>query len=157
MKGPFGFTVDRASREQIAGHLEACDADFVPRLSRRVDLNEYAGKIFDHAVRFEAWSETMLVGLVAAYCNDPLGRAHITSVSVLKPWWGKGIADSLLLRCIRHAAEAGFRAIDLEVGMENRSAIALYQRHGFSIVNRQASASSLEMSLDLDRRSTHAE
>lgn len=157
MKGPLDFAVNRASREQIAGHLEACDADFVPPLSCRVDLGAYSGKIFDHAVRFEAWSGTTLVGLVAAYCNGPGARAHITSVSVLRPWWGLGVADNLLLNCVRHAASSGFRAIGLEVGVENHPAIALYQKHGFSAVNQQTTSSSLEMSLDLDRGSTHAE
>jgi hypothetical protein len=67
------YLSNNASEAQIAGHLSRCDADFVPSLSGRVDINDYAKKIVNKAMRFEAWSGGELVGLVAAYCAT--GRA----------------------------------------------------------------------------------
>ena len=80
MTGELQFTQDRATDEDIARHLRLCDTDFVPALSTRVQIPEYAEKLVSHAVRFEAWQHGILVGLIAAYCNDRENdRAYITS------------------------------------------------------------------------------
>ena len=39
-------------------------------LSDRVIVEDYAAKIKNKAVRFEAWQECQLVGFAAAYCDD---------------------------------------------------------------------------------------
>jgi len=128
------FAADRADAAQIAAHLAACDADFVPPLSRRVDIAAYADKLVGHAVRFEAWEGGRLVGLVAAYCNDPDGcRAFVTSVSVLRGWAGRGIAVALMERCLSHARRLGFRRVALEVDAANGPARRLYEKLGFTV------------------------
>lgn len=126
------FGSNKATEAQIAEHLSHCDADFVPRLSSRVEMAEYARKIAEKAMLFEAWSGDKLVGLVAAYCNDREQRiAYITSVSVLREWTGKGIAASLMQQCIEHAKTSGMRQISLEVAGNNAPAIKLYEKSGF--------------------------
>jgi len=100
------YLSNKASVVEIAEHLSCCDADFVPPLSSRVEINSYAKKIVSKATRFEAWSEGTMVGLAAMYCNDLENRiAYITSVSVLKEWMGKGIAARLMNLCIKYAAD----------------------------------------------------
>ena len=59
------YRANTASTVQIAEHLLCCDPDFVPKLSERVDIPDYAEKIVNKATRFEAWSNGTLVGLVA--------------------------------------------------------------------------------------------
>lgn len=126
------FGVNKASEVQIVSHLQRCDADFVPRLSDRVEISDYAKKIAGKAMRFEAWSGDMLVGLVAVYCNDQEQRiAYITSVSVLREWMGKGIAAKLMKLCIEHVKGAGMRQISLDVASNNAPAIGLYEKSGF--------------------------
>lgn len=126
------YLTNSASEAQIAEHLLCCDADFVPTLSERVEIRDYAQKIASKATRFEAWSNGTLVGLVAAYCNDPETRiAHITSVSVTMVWTGKGIAARLINQCVEHAKAAGMRQIGLEVAADNMPAIKLYEKSGF--------------------------
>ena len=108
------YLSNTASESQITEHLTRCDAAFVPPLSGRVMINDYAQKIASKAKRFEAWSGGVLVGLVAAYCNDQEKRiAHITSVSVLRDWTGKGIAANLMKQCIEHVRALGMRQICL--------------------------------------------
>ncbi len=134
MSNAVDYLLNKASAAQIADHLLRCDADFVPPLSGRVEIKDYAKKIASKAMRFEAWSGGTLVGLVAAYCNDQGKRiAYITSVSVLKEWTGKGIAARLMSRCIEHAKASGMRQISLEVASENTPAIKLYERGGFVV------------------------
>ena len=127
------YLVNKASEAEIADHLRCCDADFVPTLSERVEIPNYAQKIASKATRFEAWVNDTLVGLVAAYCNDQETRVgHITNVSVIKLWTGKGIAARLIDQCVVHAKAAGMQQIGLEVAADNMPAIKLYKKSGFA-------------------------
>ena len=126
------YLLNKATKAEIAEHLLRCDGDFIPPLTGRVEIEAYAQKIASKATRFEAWSDGMLVGLVAAYCNDQEKRiAYITSVSVLKEWTGKGIAARLMGWCIEHSKVSGMWQIGIEVSSENVPAIKLYEKSGF--------------------------
>lgn len=147
------FCKDRATEEQIAKHLLLCDARFVPPLSSRVEIKAYAHKIYAHGLRFEAWAEGSLIGLVAMYCNrlhQPW--AYITNVSVVlgasPP--AAHIASQLLERGIGYLREHQFERVDLEVDRDNNRAVRLYERHGF--VTNATSGSTLLMRLELERR-----
>ena len=129
---PIRYAVANASREDLSAHLVRCDPHFVPRLSERLDIVNYAQKIHDKALTFEAWNGGSLVGLVAAYMNDPDGReAYVTNVSVEAAFQGMGVADSLMVRCIQHAREKGLKQIRLEAAVESDRAVGLYRRLGF--------------------------
>ena len=134
MSAEVEYLSNNASAEQIVEHLSLCDANFVPSLSGRVDINDYAQKIASKAMRFEAWSGGTLVGLVAAYCNDKEKRiAYITSVSVLSEWAAKGIAARLMEQCAEHEKALDMRQISLEVAESNTLAIKLYEKSGFVV------------------------
>jgi ribosomal protein S18 acetylase RimI-like enzyme len=142
------YLTNQATLAEIAEHLASCDAHFVPMLSARIDIAVYAAKISDNAIRFEAWSDGSLVGLLAAYCNDPERRsAYITSVSIRSDRRGEGIATRLLHACVEYAKLHGLGQIGLEVAREHRTAIHLYQKCGFSLGARNGSF--ITMNLDL--------
>lgn len=149
MSGSIEYGLNKAAMAQLVRHLTDCDADFVPPLSERVGIEDYAGKLSGKATRFEAWSGDELVGLVAAYCNDrERCVAFITSVSVLKGWQGRGIAASLVQQCIAHAKASGMRRISLQVASDNLPAIGLYEKCGF--VAGEAKAAFVVMDLDME-------
>lgn len=132
---------DTGTQEQIAQHLRLCDAQFLPPLSARASIEDYAAKIANLAVRFEAWSGDSLVGLTAAYANDLVSRiAFITSVSVVPEWSGRGIGTRLVRDCIRYAKLNNFRRIELEVAMAQGAAIHLYEKCGFKAAQTSAAA-----------------
>ena len=132
MNASIEFLLNKASTELIAEHLLRCDVDFVPPLSGRVQIQDYAQKISANATRFEAWSGGVLIGLVAAYCNDRVKHTvYITSVSLLKAWTGKGVASHLMSWCAEYGKALGMRQIALEVASDNTEAIRLYQKNGF--------------------------
>lgn len=148
------YVVNKASAATIAEHLSRCDTDFVPPLRDRVEIVDYAKQIADKAMRFEAWSGSTLVGLVAAYCNDhERSAAYITSVSVLKAWTGKGIATRLINQCVEYARASGMRRIGLEVAGDNPSAMRLYEGIGFSAVDMTGQF--VTMNLCIGRREAH--
>jgi ribosomal protein S18 acetylase RimI-like enzyme len=130
------YLMNKASEVDIYRHLLKCDADFIPTLSSRVQVNKYARKIIDNAIRLEAWSGNVLIGMVAVYCNNQeKNTAFITSVSVLRMWTGKGIATQLMSHCIEYTKESGISLLRLELASENISAMSLYIKRGFIVSN----------------------
>ena len=122
-----------SSERDIRDHLLACDGSFVPALSARVDIVEYARKLATRAVTIEAWRDDRLVGLVAAYVSVPDNSCFVSNVSVLPEFAGKGIARRLLGNLLRHDACAGAETIRLEVSARNEAAIRLYTGFGFRV------------------------
>lgn len=144
------YRLNSATKADIVEHLVGCDNDFVPRLSQRVDIKDYAHKIINNAVRFEAWAGTKLLGLVAAYFNDQVTRiAYITSVSVLKEFTGNGIGTCLMSQCLGFAKKSGIERIRLEVACNNLSAIKLYEKSGFVIDRLNAPFVTMELHLKI--------
>ena len=132
---------NQSNLNDVLQHLKACDDTFMPPLSNRVELKAYALKIFDKANRFEAWQDVEMVGLIAAYCNDPEKKtAFITSVSVTPSCHGMGIASRLMEQCIRKLKSHSFKRLQLEVASNNLPAIRLYQKFGFSHDRSQGAA-----------------
>lgn len=154
MKESIEFFLNKASETTIAEHLLHCDANFVPPLSSRVDIIYYAKKIANNAIRFEAWSDNKLIGLIAIYCNDHENYiAYMTSVSVLKRYSKKGIAAILLQQCIEHATASDMFQIVLEVHNSNFIAIKLYEKYGF--VTSKINGELITMNLNLQRDYNH--
>jgi ribosomal-protein-alanine N-acetyltransferase len=58
-------------------------------------------------------------------------EAEILTIAVESASRGRGVGRALVLEILRQAANAGARAIFLEVDEENASALALYRRLGF--------------------------
>jgi ribosomal protein S18 acetylase RimI-like enzyme len=131
MKTAVKYLTNKASETEITDHLSNCESNFIPPLSCRVKIDDYAKKITNNAMRFEAWSGNNLVGLVAAYCNDEENITYITNVSVLPKWTGKTIAHKLMNQCIEYSKMQEIQQIVLEVANDNPAAIKLYQKNGF--------------------------
>ena len=153
MNEPVQYRSNSATWQEIAAHLARCDADFVPPLAGRVEIDAYAQKIAAAAMRFEAWDEAVLAGLVAMYRNDQARTGFITSVSVLRERTGQGIAAALMKHCIEHAAASGLRQVRLEVGRDNAPALRLYAARGFVVENDGAAF--VTMVLDLHNGNAH--
>ena len=56
------------------------------------------------------------------------------SISVRKDYWNLKIGTMMMTRIIEHARKMNLRNIELEVVAENKAAIALYHKMGFSDV-----------------------
>jgi ribosomal protein S18 acetylase RimI-like enzyme len=130
MTAPVEVASNRATAAQIEEHLARCNADFPP--PGRPDVPAYARELVRAALRFEAWSDGVLVGLVAAYVNDAPARvAFVTNVSVLRERTREGIATRLLALCLDHARAAGMRELRLDAARANAPALRLYEKLGF--------------------------
>lgn len=127
------FKINTASECDIFTHLYHCNNQFVPALSTRVSLEEYAKKIADNATLFEVWVNEKLIGLVAMYLNEH-NIGYITNVSVYKEYSGKGIAKKIFIILIDYSKLNGIIQIKLEVNSTNVAAINLYKSFGFQYI-----------------------
>ena len=127
-----------------------CEQDFLPPLSTRVNVSEYAERLHNSAARYEAWTRGDLVGLVATYQNDPNKEcAFISSVSVVKLWQGKGISSRLLEQCIQEVTRLQFAQLALEVNKRQLLAISMYEKRGFKEL--EATSETIKMQLALNQ------
>jgi len=126
------YKIKTANTKEILAHLQECNSNFYPPLVERVNLEDYSRKLVEKSVTFEAWSENVLVGLVAAYFDRNTDRSvFITNVSVLKKFMGVGIASDLLNQCIKYSVSKKIMEIKLEVNKESVNAINLYEKFNF--------------------------
>lgn len=126
------FTKNHAGPVEVRRHFCGCGGRFLSRLTEKVDIQAYTHKIVKQAVKFEAWEELELAGLLACYCNYKEERvAYITSLSVLPGYRRRGLAGRLLADCVSYASENKFSSISLEVDRENCTAVNFYREVGF--------------------------
>jgi len=121
-----------AKAQDIYKHLMECKENFHPPLDTSVNIQEYAKKLFNNSVTFEAWDKLRLVGLVATYFNDTKNHlGFISNVSVSTTYSGKRIASTLMNNCINYAAKHHIKEINLEVNKNSTNAIHLYEKFNF--------------------------
>ncbi len=122
--------------KQIYSFLKEHEFDFFPPLSSRVNIHEYAEKIYRNAelVIAKETSSISIVGLTAFYANDYKNKtAFLTNINVSSTYAGKGIVKEMLRRMNAILINKGFKSVSLEVYKDNQKAIHLYQKVGFKV------------------------
>lgn len=126
------YQIKIAITADILKHFKMCNKNFISLLETRINLKDFAGKIFYKTITFEAWNNNNLIGLLSCYFNDNTKfLGFINHVSVCKEFQGKGISRNLLKMCIQYGIKNGFKKISLEVAVDNYVAISLYKKNGF--------------------------
>lgn len=125
------YKVNTAAQGAIAQHLFKCSDSFSPALSSYINIDEYAHKLHDKSVRFEAWHDSLLVGLIAVYELENQRTAFISNVSIDPDYTGSGYAGHLLGTCTAFLEAKKCRDVTLEVNTSNARAIRFYNRNGF--------------------------
>lgn len=131
--------------KRISSFLKAIDEIMIPRLSQRVDINEYACKLACNADTIFIKKEGEDIGSCSLYCN--CCNAFISSIAVKKEFVNNHIATKLLEEVIQHAKGRECVKISLEVYNKNIAAVRLYQKAGFCIVNKNGSWEKMEINL----------
>lgn len=122
------------SAQQIKIHLLKVNECFFPPLNTYINIEEYAQKLFDKAISFEALEEGVLIGLVAGYHNIDENIFFISNVSVDPDFQGKGIASNLFGSLYAYCHKNNIYQLKLQVFKQNLPAINLYQKLGFEIM-----------------------
>lgn len=126
------FNNNTSSFIEIRDHLLDCSGSYTPPLFERVDIDQYAKKISDFAIKFEAWYGGKLIGLLAMYCDKSFsGKSFITNVSVLSNFRKNGVASKLIDLSIEYASDENLNTVQLEVDYNNLQAVSIYKNKGF--------------------------
>ena len=139
------YKINHSNKFDILKHLNICDDDFIPKLSSKVSLEEYSNKIFENAIRIEAWINNDLIGLIAVYQNELNQEMYITNVSIEKKYTGNGIANQLMNDLIAIFNNTQIKIIKLEVDINNKKAINLYTKYNFKLEAQNANSLTLKL------------
>lgn len=130
------YSINKSSINDIIKHLTNCSSLFIPKLDSYVDISEYSNKIYSKCIRFEAYNDKSLIGLIASYLNEKNKSLFITNFSVDINYQKKGISKNLLEICKNYSLLKKCESVFLEVFEVNTTAINFYNKNDFKILNR---------------------
>jgi ribosomal protein S18 acetylase RimI-like enzyme len=130
------YSINKSSFIQVKFHLNECSKNFIPELSSYVNIDSYSAKLFQKAMRVEAFIESELIGLIAIYVNEQKEESFISNVSVLPIFEGKGVAKKLFEKTLKLLKNLKLNKIQLEVDLMNVKAITFYQKLGFETIDK---------------------
>jgi ribosomal protein S18 acetylase RimI-like enzyme/predicted double-glycine peptidase len=105
-----GFTSDQFDRDQILYLLAEANATAF--------IIEHDGQVYGSAIM--AWRK-----------NSPIGRLY--SIVIDPAFQGRGLGSKLLQACEDAAIEGGCERVSLEVRVDNKRALTMYERHGYGV------------------------
>ena len=84
---------------------------------------------------FVVMKNSKIIGCIGFNGNTARKMKHYGTIgiSVLKEYWGRGIATALLEKLISWAKEKGIKKINLDVFENNERALKLYEKFGFKL------------------------
>lgn len=124
--------IDVKEMERILLYL---DPYIVPRLSGRVNIENYARKLATYADIFNLEIEGKVVGNLAIYLNSEEG--FLTSIAICPEYQGLGYGRELWERAQELAINKKITAVCLEVYTSNISAKRFYLNRGFQIQKKE--------------------
>lgn len=124
------------SEIEIYSLLTTLDEKFAEKLRSYLDLPSYSKKLHDLAKHIVAIMDGVKVGFLAYYVNDSQKEIFIPYVCVSAKHRRIGIADLMLTNICEYADSLDF-SILLEVRKNNDSAIRLYDKYGFHIIDAE--------------------
>ena len=85
---------------------------------------------------FVVESKNEIIGFILGGYTANKGEAHILSIALLQEYRNQGLGKELLKYFIKRIETLGYNSIKLEVNVDNKIAIQLYESLGFQIISR---------------------
>lgn len=125
-----------SDEERLKTILIELDGAFTPKLSERVDINEYAKKLAQSADIFYLKKNGIDIGNCAVYLNNKV-YGFISSFAVKKKYTRMRMGESLWKAVHEFAMSKGIFDIILKVYEYNYNAIGFYSHIGFNVINKE--------------------
>lgn len=123
MKEEMILLLDKINNE-MKGALVSCE------------IGEYVEKLLAKAIVVGYFKYNKLVAFIAYYANDALSyNGFLSMLCVDSSLRKEGIATILVEGAQKHLIKKGYSVLSLEVLKSNISAISLYEKLGFNIVD----------------------
>lgn len=148
--------------------LERNDAYVSYRWRNDPEVFKYTGTVYDHEITLEnelQWIERVIknddehrCAIIADNCY--VGNIYLTNIIHHhsaeyhifigeKSYWGKGVAKKASIEILRYGFDKlNLKKIQLEVRPENNTAIRLYDKLGFAIVEEKSNFITMEIVKD---------
>lgn len=133
---------------------EDTDHLFIPRLSSRVQLQEYIGKMALHATIFtvrDLEDNSKLIACNAVYVNKTPLNSFATFLAVREEYASYGIGAKLIIKAIRYCQEFGSAAYSLKMRASNKVMYDFYCRLGFKKIAEAKYPNSEEIEYELEK------
>lgn len=133
MEEEFIFTKN-ISISQLYDFLLDVDGSFLPKLSSRISLKDYANKLLENAMIFSFLSKSQkIISSIILYCNDETKEnAYIPIIGVVKEFRGLGLTKALYAQVEVYLKKSGFKFLSLETWLGG-NALPFYIKKGFFI------------------------
>ena len=147
--------------------LERNDAYVSYKWRNDPEVFKYTGMVYDHEITLETelqWIERVIKNNNEYRCaiiadNSYVGNIYLTNIDDEKAeyhifigdksYWGKGVAKKASIEIMRYGFEhLNLKKIVLEVRPQNNSAIRLYEKLGFVVVEEKSNFITMEIVKD---------
>lgn len=145
---PIVYKQSSLTKDSLVFFLDKISEEYTPPLRTVVCLSDYAEKILQNGVIFEAWEGNNLIGIVAGYFNDIQNSfAFITLVYVIPERRKNNIGVHLMNNAISFAKERHLNNMHLSVKVDNSRAQTFYKKLGFYIIGQSVDSYNMRKEL----------
>ncbi len=124
--------VQKPTVKEIEAFLYAVDKDFPVAISEKVDLKEYAKKLFDNATFCYEYQNGVIAAMVAGYTHNLTENlAFVSIMATRKEYRGQGLASKQLAKFLEESRKAGAKGVHVYAVESNLPAVATYKKLGF--------------------------
>lgn len=120
---------DKGEGKRIYQFLIETDNCFIPKLSERVNIEEYAQKLAQNAENIFVSYEGQDIGACSVYCNSDI--AFISSFAVKPEYMRMKIGSHMMGQVVQQTKQLKCKSIRLEVYASNSAARTFYEKCGF--------------------------
>jgi ribosomal protein S18 acetylase RimI-like enzyme len=121
--------------DRINKFLKEMDLDFIPNLSSRVIMDDYAEKLATYADTLFLKYNNEDIASCSVYCN--YREAFISSIGVKSIYKYKNLGKELIQDTINHVITKGCSTVMLDVNKKNFIAIKFYEKCGFYSISEE--------------------
>ncbi|WP_242117935.1 GNAT family N-acetyltransferase [Aestuariivivens sediminicola] len=101
----------------------------------KINFESYVSKLMEHAKIFSDYRSNQLIAFIAYYSNDPLNeRGYLSMLAIHPEYQNRGYGKKLLNLAIEDLRSENFKYFDLQVVMNNKRALKIYQSFGFNLL-----------------------
>lgn len=132
------------NQNKLHKFLEETDDYFIPALSVRVDLNDWAKKLCEYATIFEVEIDQVLIGIGALYFNKAPEYSYGTFVCVKKEYQKEMYGVELIQQMISYAKDNASTGFKGEIRKSNKQMVKFYKLMGLEITEEVSIPNSTE-------------
>ncbi|SHJ73762.1 Acetyltransferase (GNAT) domain-containing protein [Tangfeifania diversioriginum] len=128
------------NEDKIAEILTHYDDYFIPKISDRKNIVEYARKLSSNATFILAKNKRKIVGFTAFYFNPVPKTTYLTLIATDRNLQGTGIGKSMIYKLIEFCTTHNSAGILLEMRANNLKLFNFYDSLGFEVKEKFSSS-----------------